>query len=136
MTPKEYLNQARYLDALIKSRLREIDYWRELSSSVSSSNFEPRYNKNRPTNAHFVRCLEKMDQLQRKVAETVEQLIRLRDEIDSCIDMLENREEQLVLRYRYMDGCTWEEIGQVLHVSLRTVHRIHGSALQKFSVPN
>ena len=35
MTAKEYLNQARHLDALINCRLREIDYWRDLSSSVS-----------------------------------------------------------------------------------------------------
>ena len=28
MTAKEYLNQARHLDALINCRLREIDYWR------------------------------------------------------------------------------------------------------------
>ena len=31
MTAKEYLNQARHLDALINCRLREIDYWRDLS---------------------------------------------------------------------------------------------------------
>ena len=43
MTAKEYLNQARHLDALINCRLREIDYWRDLSSSVSGSNFEPHY---------------------------------------------------------------------------------------------
>lgn len=45
MTAKEYLNQARHLDALINCRLREIDYWRDLSSSVSGSNFEPHYNQ-------------------------------------------------------------------------------------------
>ena len=31
MTAKEYLNQATHLDALIHCRLREIDYWRDLS---------------------------------------------------------------------------------------------------------
>ena len=54
MTAKEYLNQARHLDALINCRLREIDYWRDLSSSVSGSNFEPHYNPNKPTEAPFV----------------------------------------------------------------------------------
>ena len=32
MTSKEYLNQARRLDKMINSRLREIDYWKDLSS--------------------------------------------------------------------------------------------------------
>lgn len=134
MTAKEYLNQARHLDALINCRLREIDYWRELSSSVSGSNFEPHYNPNKPTEAPFVRCLEKIDTIQRDVAEKIAYLVRLKGEINTAIDALEMRDEQLVLRYRYLDDCTWEEISRMLNVSLRTVHRIHGSALQHFSV--
>jgi len=136
MTAKEYLNQARHLDALIHCRLREIDYWRDLSSSVSGCSFEPHYNPNHPTEAPFVKCIGKIDEIQRDIQAKVAQLIRLRDEINSRIDMLDNREEQLLLRYRYIDGCTWDEIGSLLNVSLRTVHRIHGTALQNFSVPN
>lgn len=136
MTAKEYLNQARHLDALINCRLREIDYWRDLSSSVSGSNFEPHYNPNRPTEAPFVRCLEKIDAIQRDVAEKVAYLISLRDEINARIDILDSHEEQILLRYRYLDDCTWEEISRMLNVSLRTVYRIHGSALQNFIVPD
>ena len=135
MTAKEYLNQARHLDALINCRLREIDYWRDLSSSISGSNFEPHYNPNKPTEAPFVRYLEKIDAIQRDVAEKIAYLVRLKGEINTAIDALEMRDEQLVLRYRYLDDCTWEEISRMLNVSLRTVHRIHGSALQHFSVP-
>ena len=57
----------------------------------------------------------------------------LKDAINVAIDSLASREEQLVLRYRYLDNCSWEEISQMLNVSLRTVHRIHGSALQHFT---
>ena len=66
MTAKEYLNQARHLDALIHCRLREIDYWRDLSISVSSSGYEEHHNPNRPTDAPFVRCLEKIDEIQQR----------------------------------------------------------------------
>ncbi len=136
MTAKEYLNQARHLDALINCRLREIDYWKDLSSGISGSRFEPNHNPNKPTEAPFVRCLEKIDEIQRSVEEKVAQLIALRDEINSRIDMLENHEEQLVLRYRYLDNCTWEEIERMMNVSERTIFRIHGSALANFSVPD
>ena len=136
MTAKEYLNQARHLDALINCRLREIDYWKELSSSVSSMRFDGMpHSPNRPTEAPFVRCLEKIDEIQRSVEEKIAYLVRLKEEINTAIDKLESRDEQLVLRYRYLDDCTWEEISRMLNVSLRTVHRIHGSALQNFSVP-
>ena len=137
MTAKEYLNQARHLDALINCRLREIDYWRDLSSSGSGTRFDGmRHSPNRPTEAPVVRCLEKIDEMQRSVEEKITYLVRLKEEINTAIDKLENRDEQLVLRYRYLDDCTWEEISRMLNVSLRTVHRIHGSALQNFSVPD
>ena len=136
MTTKEYLNQARHLDALIHCRLREIDYWRDLSSSVSGSSFEEHHNPNRPTEAPFVRCMEKIDEIQHSVEEKVAYLVCLKDEINKAIDKLDNRDEQLLLRYRYLDNCTWEEIAAMLNVSIRSVHRIHGMALQHFSVPN
>lgn len=137
MTAKEYLNQARHLDALINCRLREIDYWKDLSSGVSGMRFDGMpHSPNRPTEAPFVRCLEKIDEIQRSVEEKITYLVRLKEEINAAIDKLENRDEQLVLRYRYLDDCTWEEISRMLNVSLRTVHRIHGSALQNFSVPD
>ena len=137
MTAKEYLNQARHLEALINCRLREIDYWKDLSNSVSGVRYDGMpHSPNRPTEAPFVRCLEKIDEIQRNVEEKIAYLVRLKEEINTAIDKLESRDEQLVLRYRYLDDCTWEEISRMLNVSLRTVHRIHGSALQNFSVPD
>jgi len=83
-----------------------------------------------------VRCLEKIDEIQRDVEKKVAYLVRLKEEINAAIDMLASRDEQLLLRYRYLDDFTWEEIARMLNVSLRTVHRIHGSALQNLIVPD
>ena len=136
MTAKEYLKQAHHLDAMIHCRLREIDYWKDLSGSVSGINYGSMpHNPNKPTDAPFVRCIEKMDEIQRDIEEKVTVLIKLRDEINLRINLLTDRDEQLILRYRYIDNCTWEEIAGFINVSIRTVHRIHGSALQHFPVP-
>ena len=137
MTAKEYLNQARHLDALINCRLREIDYWKDLSGSVSGMRFDGMpHSPNRPTEAPFVRCLEKIDEIQRDVAQKVELLVAIRDKINTAIDKLADRDEQMVLRYRYLDNLSWTEISMMMNVSERTVYRIHGTALQNFSVPN
>lgn len=137
MTAKEYLNQARHLEALINCRLREIDYWIDLSNSVSGVRYDGMpHSPNRPTEAPFVRCIEKIDEIQRNVEEKVAYLISLRDEINARIDMLDSHEEQILLRYRYIDGFSWEEIEHMMCVSKSTVHRIHGSALQNFHVPD
>ena len=137
MTAKEYLNQARHLDALINCRLREIDYWKDLSGSISGMKFDGMpHSPNRPTEAPFVRCLEKIDEIQRDVAQKVELLVAIRDKINTAIDKLADRDEQMVLRYRYLDNLSWTEISMMMNVSERTVYRIHGTALQNFSVPN
>jgi DNA-directed RNA polymerase specialized sigma24 family protein len=136
MTPKQYLNQAKHLDTMINCRLREIDYWKDLSVSITSGRYDGMpHSPNRPADAAFVSCIERIDEAQKDVAEKVARLITLREEINSQISLLSNRDEQLVLRFRYVDGCTWEDIAGILNVSVRTVHRIHGSALQNFSVP-
>ena len=56
-------------------------------------------------------------------------------EMEDAIEKLSNVDERLLLRYRYLDNHSWEEIGVLLNASVRTVHRIHSSALQNFSVP-
>jgi DNA-directed RNA polymerase specialized sigma24 family protein len=137
MTPKQYLMQAKHLDALIDARLREIDYWRDMSTSISGPRFDGMpHSPNRPADAGFVRCLEKVSEIQTDVERKVAKLITLRDDINRRIDTIDSPEEQLVLRYRYVDNCTWEEIESLMNVSERTVFRIHGSALQHFPMPD
>lgn len=136
MTAKEYLNQAKHLKALINSRLREIEYWRDLSAGVSGCGFEPNYNPNTPTEASFVKCLMKIEEIQADIKEKAMELTKLQGDIDYRIGLLTDYEEQLVLRYRYIENLSWVDISTMLNVSERTVYRIHGSALQNFSVPD
>ena len=132
MTAKVYLNQAWYLYALINCpcvRLTTGRFYRAVSQArdlIECHTVPPR-----PTETPFVRCLEKIDEIQR----SVEKKIILRDEINARKDMLDNHEEQVLLRYRYIDGFTWEEIESMMNVSERTEFRIYGNALAHFSVP-
>lgn len=136
MTAKEYLRQALRLDAMIESRLRELDYWRGLSTSVGGCRLEPNYNPNHPKEAPFVRCLYKIDEIERDINEKISHLVDLKMEIGNAIDKMDNPDEQLLLRYRYLEKRGWDEIASLLHVSERTVHRIHGTALLNFKVPD
>lgn len=135
MTAKEYLSGAKRLDDIINCCLRELEYWRSLSRSVSGSNFEEHLNPDRPTEAPFARCLDKIDEIERDINGKVDALVDLRTEINKAIDAVGNFEEQIVLRCRYLDNLTWEAIGGIIGVSVRTVHRIHGTALQHFPIP-
>ena len=135
MTAKEYLSQAKQLDDAVNKLLNDRDYWRDLSKKVSGSNFEEHFNANRSAEAPFARCLERIDEIERDIDRKVDALADLRTKINKAIDALENLEEQIVLRRRYLEGYSWEQTARSMAVSIRTAHRIHGRALKHFSIP-
>ena len=54
--------------------------------------------------------------------------------IERAIDSLEIPGERLVLRCRYIDGCSWQRVcAEMAHLgySERSVYRLHGEALLK-----
>ena len=133
MTTKEYLSQVHHLDELMNIRLRELHYWRAKSCSLAGSSFESHNNPNHATEAPYARCLEKIEEVEALVAKQVVQLNHLKKEIGARIDLLEDNDERMLLRYRYLDGLSWNEIAVLFNVSIRTVHRMHGAALKHFS---
>lgn len=65
-------------------------------------------------------------------------LNRARDEamailegIEDMIASLENFDQKRILRLRYIDGLTWDEVAMDSGFSERSVRRIHGRALEE-----
>ena len=129
MTAKEYLRQAYRLDQKINSDLEEVSALREMASSVSSPQLNERVQTSRKYEAPFVRSLEKIMELEEKINQEIDLLVALKDEIRSVITTVEDTDERLVLKYRYVHNYTWEQIGNELHADARTVRRWHGTAL-------
>lgn len=135
MTAKEYLNQARRLDQLIDINICELNYWQDLSRKISSSNFEQNYSSNRNIVPPFVKCLGKIDELQKEVNSDIDRLVDLREQIKLSIKSVRNTNERMVLQLRYINGQTWEAIAEELHADRSTVIRWHGKALYNFVMP-
>lgn len=49
--------------------------------------------------------------------------------VEEAIDRLGTR-ERILLRYRYLQGLSWEEVCVAMSYSWRQVHRLHARALQ------
>jgi DNA-directed RNA polymerase specialized sigma24 family protein len=135
MTAKEYLRQAYRLDHRINSDIAEMERLQEMAGSVGSPGFEEHYNPNRPTEAPFVRCLEKVWNLEQKINSEIDRLIDLKAQMREVIATASNADEQMVLRYRYIHNMTWEQIGDELHADRTTVYRWHNSALNHVMLP-
>lgn len=136
MTPKEYLRQAYRLDQKINSDIAEAARLREMASGVGSPGLEEHYNPNRPTEAPFARTLEKVWEMEQEINDEIDKLVDLKEQIRTVIDKVENPDEQMVLRYRYIHNYTWEQIGDALFADERTIRRWHGRGLQHIKVPD
>ena len=135
MTAKEYLKQAYRLDHRIDSDIAEMERLREMACSVGSPGFEEHHNPNRPTEAPFVRALEKMWAMQEKINAEIDRLVDLKAQMRGVIEAVPDTDERMVLRYRYIHNMTWEEIGDELHADKSTIRRWHGSALTHVVLP-
>lgn len=135
MTEKEYLSQAYRLDQKISSDLEEVASLREMSASVSSPQLTERVQTSKNVDAPFVRVLEKIINLEGRINQEVELLMELKEQIRVVITTVEDTDERMVLKYRYVHNYTWEQIGNELHADARTVRRWHGKALHHVSLP-
>ncbi len=135
MTAKEYLHQAYRLDHKINSDIEELARLREMSVSISAPQLSDRVQSSKPAEAPFVRCLYKIQELEEKINAEVDMYVDLKSEIRSVIEQVENTDEQMVLRYRYIHNMTWEQIGDELHADRTTVYRWHNTALRHVTLP-
>ena len=135
MTKTEYLNQAYYLDKQIKRDTTHIETLRVLADSVPSPSFGEHIGGSRSFEAPFVRTLERIWEKEAELQRSLNKLFDLKDEIGKVIDTLENKDEALVLTYRYLFFFKMEDIAAEMHISMSSVKRWHRSAIKNLIIP-
>ena len=136
MTVKEYLHQAYRLDQRIKSDTMEAQNLREMAGNVSAIQYDKdRVQTSQITEAPFVRTLEKLWTLEKKIADELEKLSDLKKQIREVIEAVPDTDERMVLKYRYIHGLTWEQIGIELCADSPTIRRWHGKHLLHVTLP-
>ena len=86
--------------------------------------------------AGYTKIVEKIIDLEETIKADIDKLLALMIEIRSVIDAVQDNEQKLLLKHRYLNFMTWDDICDEMNVSSRTVHRIHGSALLNVKVPD
>ena len=136
MTVKEYLRQAYRLDHRIDLDIAEMERLREMACSIGAPGFEEHYDPNHPTEAPFIRALEKVWKLEERINAEIDRLVDLKAQMRGVIEAVSDPDERMVLRYRYIHNMTWEKIGDVLHADRTTVYRWHNTAIRHVILPD
>ena len=136
MTAKEYLQRGYRINELIESDLREVKRLRDIATSLSSPGFCEKVRGGSVGDASYTRTVEKIIALESKIDSEIDELVSVQTEIREVIDKVQNKDEKLLLRLRYVECLRWEEIAEKMSFSLRNLHLIHIKALKNDNLFN
>lgn len=136
MNAKQYLRQAYRLNELIQSNQQELDELHELSTSLPGTDYsKDKVQTSSSNDAGYTKIVQKIVELEDAIKTDIEKMLSLKLEIRNVINDVQDNEEKLLLKHRYLNFMSWEDICELMCVSMRTAHRIHSSALQNVNVP-
>ena len=135
MDSKEYLEQIRKLEHKIYCMKLRSDYYNTMSFSIPGPTYGEKIgsNPNRNIEAPFMKWLFKKDEIDREIVKLEEKLNSLKAEAIVKIETLENEDYKTILIKRYIEGCKWEEMANLIYVSKSTVKRWHKEALHSLN---
>lgn len=134
MNAKEFLEQVRYVDRAIDSKLEQLYKLRnEATKATSLVSDMPRGGS--PNLQRLEDTIVKIIDLEREINRDIDWLVDLKTVARESINAMVAPEERLILELRYLCYKTWPEIAEAMSISESTVYRTHGLALVNFIVP-
>ena len=135
MTAKDFLEQVRYVDRAIDSKLEQVERLRNESTKATSLVSDmPRSSS--PNLQRLEDTIIKIIDLEHEINRDIDWLVDLKKAARVSINAMTNPDERLILELRYMCYKTWPEIAEEMGFSESNVYRLHGLALANFIVPD
>ena len=131
MRAKEYLSYARYLDIRINSKIEQVASLNELATKCTSTISDMPRNPNRDKSG-MADAIDKIISLQDEINKDIDALVDLKHQIVSQIKAIPNVEHQTILEKRYLCFGTWEQIAADMGYSLQYTFRVHAQVLKEF----
>lgn len=127
MTAKEYLMQYRQIEKEINRLLEERARWAALAEKMTPSL------SGMPGGAgggdRLGETVAKIVDLEREIGAKVDELVEHYRKIGEVVSQIPDEKEREVLLRRYIQGQSWEEIGEKMEITIRRVYQLHKTAL-------
>ena len=78
--------------------------------------------------------IEKLEAQENKINQKVDLLYKVKEDIEKALYTVKDDTLRVLLRYRYINGLTWEKIAVNMHYTYQWVCKLHGEALRKLRV--
>lgn len=70
-----------------------------------------------------------LDGMDKKIVDKIDELREEKEKIEAAIYSIPDDRLIILMRYRYIQGLTWEEIAKNMNIELRRAYSLHNSAL-------
>lgn len=131
MTAKEYLSQARYLDARINTKIKQLEDLNTLATSATSVLTGMPHSPNKAT-SKMADIVDKIVDLQAEINRDIDALVDLKGEMRSKLEMVPAEDYKAILEMRYLCFMSWEQIASNLGLSVPYTYKLHDRALKGF----
>lgn len=127
-----YLSRYRRISKRIDRLLEEQSRWREMALKITPVLSQAPGGGE--SGSPIERPMDKVDELERKITQAIDELADIRMEIEAVLGQLEDDTLRKLMEYRYIDGLIWEQVAEKMHYSWRHTCRLHGEALAKINM--
>lgn len=129
---KKYLLQYRGLEGEIDRLIEELGEQRAKAQKMTAAYSD--LPKGQPAGDSLARAVERMIELEEKLNARINKQVDLRMEIERGIEAVNNPKLRIILRDRYIEGKTWDDIAERMHYAKRHIIRLHGYALSQLQI--
>jgi hypothetical protein len=127
MNVKEYLEQAKYLDMRINSKVEQLSTLNDLATKCTVTLSDMPRNPNKGI-SNMEDTIVKIIDLQEEINRDIDQLVDLKREIMVVIKKISNVEYQTILENRYLSFMSWEQIAVEMKYSIQQIYRLRDRA--------
>ena len=127
MNVKDYLEQAKYLDMRINSKVEQLSRLNDLATKCTVTLSDMPRNPNKGTSSMEDTIINIIG-LQEEINRDIDNLVDLRREIMEVIKKVENVEYQTILENRYLSFMSWEKIAVEMKYSIQQIYRLRDKA--------
>lgn len=125
----QYLKRYQSINKSIDQKLEEIAMWRNRASKMGHSLSDmPRGGERQDL---IQSAIDKICELETSINSEIDQLMLVHQDIENIINQVQNEVLGTLLKYRYLNGFTWEQIAVLMNYSYSQVCRLHGKALNE-----
>ncbi|MBR0485900.1 MAG: DUF1492 domain-containing protein [Oscillospiraceae bacterium] len=126
-----WLKRAFYAEKAAKAYLEKYEHEKYLAQRLSRTFSE---SAGSPSGNSTEDALIRLAVTERQAQDKLKELVRIREEITTVIQQIDDNDLQAVLVWHYLNYFTFEQTAEKMHYGIATVHRKHSQALSKIDI--